>query len=139
MPTSTAKLCRDCSRRATTGDYCDQHQTVNRARDYQRLYDRYRINDPMRHLYQVKRWKAVRLIVLIRDPLCCVCGHKASTIADHVVKARDIVAEHGIEAFYDADRCQGLCASCHAIKTATVDSTFAHKRTAGDEHDGRNL
>ena len=128
MPTSTAKLCRDCSRRATTGDYCDQHQQRNNASDYRRLYDRYRTDDPIRSLYQVKRWtKGTRLIVLHRDPLCCMCGHKASTVADHVVTARQVVAEHGIAGFYDPASCQGLCASCHAIKTATVDSTFAHR------------
>jgi len=55
----------------------------------------------------------------MRDPLCCICGHKASTVADHnPLTAREIVEQFGINAFYESSRCQGLCASCHASKTA---------------------
>jgi 5-methylcytosine-specific restriction endonuclease McrA len=56
-----------------------------------------------------------------------MCGHEASTVCDHhPLTAREVVAQFGIAAFYDVNRCQGLCASCHSSKTALEDSTFAH-------------
>lgn len=56
--------------------------------------------------------------MLRRDPLCCECGHRASTEADHVQRAREIVEQFGVAEFYNPDRSQGLCHSCHSAKTA---------------------
>lgn len=130
MPTSPVSICRDCSSRALPGSsYCQAHTHDNAAAAYKRLYGRIQNEDPIRKLYQCKRWKeGTRLAVLHRDPLCCLCGHKASTVADHhPLTAREIVEQFGDAAFYDASRCQGLCSSCHSRKTATEDSTFANR------------
>lgn len=132
MPTSPPSLCRDCTSRALPGtSYCEKHQQSNNAAAYKTLYGRYQAKDPIRKLYLCNRWiKGTRLAVLRRDPLCCICGHKASSVADHnPLTAREIVAQFGINAFYEASRCQGLCASCHSSKTAKEDSTFAHRST----------
>jgi 5-methylcytosine-specific restriction endonuclease McrA len=48
-----------------------------------------------------------------------MCGHRAATIADHVQRARVIVATLGQEEFYNPERIQGLCKLCHDSKTAT--------------------
>jgi 5-methylcytosine-specific restriction endonuclease McrA len=130
MPTSPASLCRDCTHRAEQGShYCAAHQTRNRAAEYKQALDRNRKNDPLYNLYRVRRWtKGTRLTVLRRDPLCKECGHRASTIADHIIPAREIVEQFGINAFYDPSRCQGLCAGCHAAKSAR-EGSFLGKQT----------
>src|SRR5271163_4261277 len=118
MPTSPATLCRDCSRRAVTEGYCADHQTQNRAAEHKIAFDRNRDqNDPIRKLYKCQRWQRTRHVVMRRDLLCCECGYRAATECDHVIKARVILEKFGIDAFYDPNRCQGLCHQCHSIKT----------------------
>lgn len=60
----------------------------------------------------------MRLSVLRRDILCKSCGHQAATVVDHIVMARLIVDQFGVDVFYDPSRLQGLCAGCHNKKTA---------------------
>ena len=130
MPNSTRKLCRDCTRIAVNQTpYCPDHQTKNNASEYARLYESYRADDEMKALRNKKRWQGTRRVVFQRDPLCMDCGHQASTVCDHIVPARQIVAMYGEDEFYNPDRCQGLCKSCHDRKTATEDSTFAKQGT----------
>jgi 5-methylcytosine-specific restriction enzyme A len=120
MPVMPGTICADCPKKATLGRYCDDHQEQNqhiedrRARDYHR-----REHDPFRHLYNTVRWFRTRKKILARDPLCKSCGHKASKITDHVVKARVWIAAHGNdpESFYDEINLQGLCKLCHDMKT----------------------
>ena len=118
MPSVLTKTCRagTCSSRAATNGYCDRHQDTRK--EYKRLYDRYRSGDEIRALYRTKRWKSVRLFVLRRDILCRSCGHQAAIVVDHIVLARTIVGQFGVDAFYDPDRLQGLCKQCHDSKTA---------------------
>lgn len=118
MPSSPVGLCRDCSRRATTGRYCDDHQANNNKTAHKQLYDRYRDDDPIRALYRVKRWQATRRTVLNRDILCRSCGHQVATDCDHIISARLVHDNYGLDAFYDPERCQGLCHPCHSSKTA---------------------
>jgi len=119
MPTAPVSLCLDCAKRAVAGSkYCSDHQDDNKVAAYKREQSRVRPNDPTYHLYRCKRWLQVRLRVLSRDPLCKECGCHASTVADHIIPARQIVAQFGVNAFYELDRLQGMCASCHAAKSA---------------------
>lgn len=128
MPSSSAGLCRDCSSRAVQGTrYCSNHQVNNNAAQHKRLYDRSRANDPHRKLYRTRRWKHVRALVLGRDILCVDCKHKAATEVDHVENARVTVAAYGVDAFFDPERLQGLCHTCHSEKTLS-ESTWAGKR-----------
>lgn len=127
MPSTPTKTCRlgSCSARATLDGYCDRHK-VNRN-DTKRLYDRYRADDPVRALYKCKRWKTVRLVVLRRDVLCQACGHQAATEVDHILSARLVLDNWGLDEFYNAERLQGLCHRCHSSKT-THESGWTGKR-----------
>jgi hypothetical protein len=70
--------------------------------------------------------------------LCQSCGHQAATACDHILSARIIIDNFGIDAFYDIDRLQGLCHDCHSKKTA-MESNWLGKRgtkiiDVGDRH-----
>jgi 5-methylcytosine-specific restriction endonuclease McrA len=119
MPSAPTGLCRDCSSRAINGSrYCQRHQTNNNASIASILYDQYRADDPIRKLYRCPRWeKGTRLKVLRRDILCVDCGHRRATEADHIILARTVVEQFGVDEFYNPERCQGLCRSCHSAKT----------------------
>src|ERR1019366_9819171 len=103
MPNSAARSCADCSRRATKGNYCDDHQVHNTRSDSRRETDAFRNQDSVRKMYKSARWQQTRRIVLKRDILCCSCGNQASTQCDHVISARTVLAELGIDEFYNPD------------------------------------
>src|ERR1700722_3137253 len=131
MPSSPTGLCKDCSKRAVNGTrYCALHQEDNSIAQYKRLYDIYRQDDPIRKLYRTARWQGTRSRVFRRDILCTIpegCPH-AATVSDHYpLSGREIVATLGIDAFYDADRCRGLCKFHHDQSTATREG-FARKK-----------
>jgi 5-methylcytosine-specific restriction protein A len=87
-------------------------------------FDAQRIDDPIRKLYQTKTWRAVRRIVLARDPFCMI--HPAdgvpalSAIVHHVIAARKYVDQHGGDEgfFFDESNLQGVCKPCHDAHTA---------------------
>jgi 5-methylcytosine-specific restriction protein A len=119
-PSAPGAICADCPKRATVGRYCGDHQRFNQASDNRRLSSKLRrLNDPLDPMYRTARWAALRLRVLRRDPLCCGCGHRASAVADHKIKARVWIAGHNgnEESFYDETNLQGLCKRCHDLKT----------------------
>jgi hypothetical protein len=131
MPTLPGHICcaAGCSKKARPGEtYCDD--CIARKADQKREYDRDRnVNDPIRRLYAIARWyEGTRLTVLRRDPLCMLC-EKAATVADHYpMRARDIVAQLGVNEFYNPDRCRGLCKLCHDRHTA-IEVGFAGSRS----------
>lgn len=129
MPSSPSSLCRDCGSRAIAHSYCAAHQRSNTRTHHKRLYDRYRADDPIRALYRNRRWKGTRRQVLNRDVLCRSCGHEVATECDHILSARLVHDNFGIDAFYDPDRCQGLCHACHSRKTAHECGWTGHKGT----------
>jgi len=53
---------------------------------------------------------SIRLAILRRDPTCMGCGVAPSVVADHVAPA----SEGGTDSI---DNGQGLCRSCHDVKT----------------------
>lgn len=59
-------------------------------------------------------WRALRLMVLRREPLCRRCGHEASQV-DHIRPIRQGGAR------LDPENLQALCHSCHSRKTRTED------------------
>ena len=79
-----------------------------------------RADDPIRKLYRTKTWRATRLVVLFRDPICKRCNQASSTICDHVINARQYVSKHGrdLSYFFDENNLQGICQPCHDAKTA---------------------
>jgi 5-methylcytosine-specific restriction endonuclease McrA len=123
MSNAPSRLCLDgCTRKAINDSkYCAEHQTTNKATHHKLLYDRYRANDECRKLYKKRRWQQTRLIIFKREPLCVVCGHRASTVADHhPLEAREIVQRYGVNEFYNPQRSRGVCKQCHDSKTATT-------------------
>jgi 5-methylcytosine-specific restriction protein A len=99
--------------------YCHRCQGVctgacqNEARQ---SYDRARNSDPFRKLYSTARWRRVRVRIKLRDPLCKVCGNKATEEIDHVVPAKLWVAQG--KDFWDEANLQGLCSTDHKKKSA---------------------
>src|ERR1035437_933207 len=131
MPNSAARSCLDCSRRALADSkYCQDHQASNARSDSRREQDAFRNRDSVRKLYKSAKWQVTRRILLKRDILCCSCGNQASTQCDHIVSARTVLDELGLDEFFNPQRCQGLCASCHSAKTAIECGWAGSKGTA---------
>ena len=58
-----------------------------------------------------RRWMRMRHVVLIEEPVCKICGRKASTQVDH----RLPVCQGGTD---ERKNLQGVCEDCHEEKTA---------------------
>ena len=58
-----------------------------------------------------RRWMGMRHVVLIEEPVCMICGRKASTQVDHKIP----LCKGGTDT---RDNLQGVCDECHDIKTA---------------------
>lgn len=129
MPSSPGGICRSqsCNSRATANGYCEAHKDAQN--DSKRNYDRFRAGDPTRALYRCKRWQNVRMVVLRRDVLCQSCGHEAATECDHILTARLVLDNFGIDEFYNKDRLQGLCHACHSVKTTHESGWCGRKGT----------
>ncbi len=72
------------------------------------------------------RWQRIRDIAIRRCPLCARCELAVSEIVDHIVPAAVAVQQAQDSGRYPLDRyagyylmsnLQGLCRSCHGIKT----------------------
>jgi|SRR5580692_2677579 5-methylcytosine-specific restriction endonuclease McrA len=105
------KLCDEC-RGGKTGDGIKVHSNADR--------------DRLGPQYGSRRWKSVQSQVLSRDPLCQRCKADLSTIADHKVPAGVAIEQckasgnwpcDPVAGFYLLSNLQGLCRSCHAVKT----------------------
>jgi len=72
------------------------------------------------------QWDKMRLHYLRKHPLCVHCqalGRVAvATDLDHIIPHKGDMAK-----FWDKDNLQGLCHSCHSIKTVTEDGGFGRK------------
>lgn len=93
-----------------------------RDRDYQRK------RDPVsRALYRSARWRTERAAFLHDHPLCAECQRNGAIRPASVV---DHIDPHcGDEAvFWNRNRWQALCASCHGKKTASSDGGFGNAR-----------
>jgi 5-methylcytosine-specific restriction endonuclease McrA len=72
------------------------------------------------------RWQRTRARVLKRDPFCKRCETAIADICDHIVPAREAIAQAQVSGRFPVDKwagyfietnLQGLCPPCHAIKT----------------------
>lgn len=98
--------------------YCGKHdkptvQDKEEAAAHERSRSR---NEWWRKWYHTAHWRALRGLVLGRDPVCVRCNRFAATVADHIKPHK---GNWGM--FCDMDNLQGLCKQCHDTKTATED------------------
>lgn len=107
MPARTLKPCSSpgCHTLVTSGK-CDRHQAVSRAN---RATEQRQ--DPLKPLYNCKRWRLTRLVVLAHQPVCTQCGQALATEVHHLIDAREWVARGND--FYDEANLTGLCKPCH--------------------------
>jgi 5-methylcytosine-specific restriction protein A len=68
--------------------------------------------------YRSRRWKALRLETIRRDPFCRTCrvaGQRVLSVdVDHITPHQGSAS-----LFWEASNLQGLCRSCHSRKTAS--------------------
>lgn len=79
------------------------------------------------HLYAGNRFQdGIRPRILQHDPICKRCGIEPSCIVDHIVPAGEAIRQaqasgrypfSPFAGFFLMSNLQGLCRSCHAIKT----------------------
>ena len=101
MPVSALKPCLSPGcRELVSGGRCKAHTKLNTS------YAN-KPNDPQ--LNNVA-WRKLRKMVLARDPVCKMCHRVPSTDADHIVPRR-------AGGDNDLNNLQGLCHSCHSVKT----------------------
>ncbi len=72
------------------------------------------------------RWQRIRVQVVKRDPICRRCDLSLTEIVDHVVPAREAISQVQLSGRFPLDKfagyylktnLQGLCRSCHGVKT----------------------
>ncbi len=78
--------------------------------------------EPFRKWYNKRYWRdRLQPFIINRDPICKICDRYPSTVADHIKPHRGIWA-----LFSNAENLQGVCKTCHDIKTAKEDGGFGH-------------
>jgi 5-methylcytosine-specific restriction protein A len=100
MPYQPLKPCRTpgCPALVSSRDaYCREHSFRNR-----------KVSDPIYDSAKHLHWRGM---VLRRHPICCTCGDRPASHADHIIPLT-----HG--GGWSLDNGQGLCPSCHNKKTA---------------------
>src|SRR5690242_8777483 len=109
-----ARALRPCSKpncgALGSGKYCAAHVDEDQRR--RMADDKARGAHPLRKLYGTPRWEATRLQVITRDPVCKLCGMRASQVAHHRERAR-IYAALDHELFFDISNLEGVCKRCH--------------------------
>ena len=85
------------------------------------------------HLYDTRRWKALRLYHLGTEPICRLCK-KADRITPAAVVDHVITHKGNVDLFFDDTNLQSLCKPCH-------DGTKQHSEHNGYERgcDARGL
>ena len=112
MPWKPKKPCARAGCPALThGRFCEAHQLEETRR-----YDRERGSASKRG-YD-RKWRALRKVILARDPFCKAEGcNEPSTDVDHIVPRRGGGTD-------DPSNLQGMCETCHSRKTAIEDGRW---------------
>jgi 5-methylcytosine-specific restriction endonuclease McrA len=73
-------------------------------------FDKYRI-------YNTTRWKNLRLKVLLKNPLCNMCGKELATEVDHIIPfSYGITDAQKLRLGFDITNLQSICCHCHNLK-----------------------
>ena len=107
-----SKVCAEpgCPRLTTRGNRCPEHSPEAWA-------------GSTRAARLPRDWKRRRARILRRDPLCRICGIRASVEVDHIIAGDD----HRDQAL------QGLCRECHRLKSQRE---AAEARASARQRDG---
>ena len=102
--------CQRCNDPCVTGSqYCAKHSSTKSTQQQ-------RTRKAHHNLYNTKRWKALRDLVLSERPLCACCFYYGVTTpaaeVDHIFP---VAASPELQ--YTKSNMQGLCSSCHSRKT----------------------
>lgn len=107
-----ARYCDDCKPTSAEGDGIKSHG--------------YAYDEVLDTLRKGSRWQRVRDIALKACPMCARCELRISAEVDHIVPAREAIAQARASGQYPTDsnagyyllsNLQGLCRACHHAKT----------------------
>lgn len=115
------KFCRKTGcKNLTTGKYCEAHK----VRGYS--YDQHRESAAKRGYDH--RWRKERLKFLEKNPICKYCFDAGklteATVVDHIIPHKG-----DKKLFWNRKNWQGLCESCHGIKTAKEDGGYGNRKS----------
>ena len=71
--------------------------------------------------YQTLAWRTLRVKVLMRDPICKMCGRAPSTEADHILPRR----RGGQDTMGNL---QGVCKPCHSSLTVRFEGGLGNRK-----------
>lgn len=106
------RYCADCQPQLIESDGIREH-----SQSYDEILDRLR---------KSFRWQRTRERVIREQPMCARCDLRISEIGDHIVPAREAIAQCQASGKYPGDQyhgyfirsnIQGLCRKCHYDKT----------------------
>jgi hypothetical protein len=87
--------------------------------------------------YNRQLWKGprgLRLFILRRDPICCLCNRVYSEVADHIVPFRSGTTQaEQWQLFLDPTNLRGICAPCHNKLGEKTFATAAGPRQTGQQ------
>lgn len=107
--------------------FCDECKPSQQASDGGIRWHTTGYDPALDALRKGTRWQRLRALVIKAQPLCARCERRISEIVDHVVPAREAIAQAQVSGRYPMDKhagyylrsnLQGLCRPCHADKTA---------------------
>lgn len=129
MPVAPRKVCRKpgCGK-LTLGTFCEIHslrQEISQ-RDERIKYDNERGSSHSRGYGS--RWSAYSKQYRIDNPLCVICEKKGKLKIAQCVDHIEPVSGPDDPKFWIVANHQGLCNSCHSIKTASEDGGFGNER-----------
>lgn len=107
MPAGILSACRwpRCPNAGGKAGYCAVHAELHRQA----------ANIPLRRseraFYAGAEWRALRYAVLLRDPICKLCGQARSTQADHIIPR----SQGGPDTM---ENLRGSCHACHSRRTS---------------------
>ena len=83
-------------------------------------------------MYDTPRWRKLRDLVLLQEPLCRMCSAMGrvtmATVVDHITPHKGDMAR-----FWDWNNLQSLCVACHSRKTAREDGGFGNRMVGAVE------